>query len=32
VAEVFISGAWNEIRSMVTGWYVVKPEKTDAQG
>jgi len=32
VAEVFISGAWNEIRSMVTGWYVVKPEKSDAQG
>lgn len=31
VAEVFISGAWNEIRSMVTGWYVVKPEKTDAE-
>lgn len=25
VAEVLIAGAWNEIRSMVTGWYVVPP-------
>ena len=27
IFEVFVAGAWNEIRSMVTGWYVVKPEK-----
>ncbi|MES1199623.1 MAG: cytochrome b/b6 domain-containing protein [Pseudomonadota bacterium] len=25
--EVFLVGAWNEIRSMVTGYYEVKPEK-----
>ncbi len=24
VAEVLISGAWNEIRSMITGWWTVK--------
>lgn len=27
VFEVFLAGAWNEIRSMITGWYEVKPEK-----
>ncbi len=27
VAEVFIAGVWNEIRSMVTGWYVVPGKK-----
>jgi len=26
--EVFLVGAWNEIRSMITGYYEVKPEKT----
>jgi thiosulfate reductase cytochrome b subunit len=26
VFEVFIAGVWNELRSMITGWYVVKPE------
>ena len=26
VAEVFIAGVWNEMRSMITGWYTV-PEK-----
>ena len=30
LVEVVIAGAWNEIRSMVTGWYVVKPEVKDA--
>jgi len=25
--EIFLVGAWNEIRSMITGWYEVKPEK-----
>jgi len=25
--EIFLVGAWNEIRSMLTGWYEVKPEK-----
>ena len=29
VVEVFLAGVWNEIRSMVTGWYVVKPEASD---
>lgn len=24
--EIFLVGAWNEIRSMITGWYEVKPE------
>jgi thiosulfate reductase cytochrome b subunit len=27
VFEVIISGAWNHMRSMVTGYYLVKPEK-----
>ena len=26
VVEVFIAGVWNEMRSMITGWYVVKPD------
>ena len=26
--EVLIAGAWNEIRSMVTGWYVVRRGRT----
>ena len=26
--EIFLVGVWNEVRSMITGWYVVKPEKT----
>lgn len=29
VVEVFIAGVWNEMRSMITGWYVVKPEAAD---
>lgn len=31
VVEVFIAGPWNEIRSMVTGWYVVKPEAPNGE-
>jgi thiosulfate reductase cytochrome b subunit len=31
VVEVFLAGAWNEIRSMITGWYVVKPEASDGR-
>ena len=31
VVEVLISGVWNEMRSMITGWYVVKPEAPDAK-
>jgi len=27
VFEVLISGAWNQIRSMVTGWYTLPAEK-----
>jgi len=27
VVEVFLAGAWNEIRSMITGRYVVPMEK-----
>jgi thiosulfate reductase cytochrome b subunit len=26
VAEVILAGVWNEMRSMITGWYVIKPE------
>jgi thiosulfate reductase cytochrome b subunit len=26
--EIFLVGVWNEIRSMITGWYDVKPEKS----
>jgi thiosulfate reductase cytochrome b subunit len=33
VAEVFIAGVWNEMRSMVTGWYAVPADhaKKEAQ-
>jgi thiosulfate reductase cytochrome b subunit len=31
VVEVFLAGVWNEIRSMITGWYVVKPEASDGR-
>jgi thiosulfate reductase cytochrome b subunit len=26
VLMVLLSGAWNNMRSMITGWYVIKPE------
>jgi thiosulfate reductase cytochrome b subunit len=29
VVEVLLAGAWNELRSMVTGWYDVRPEPSD---
>jgi thiosulfate reductase cytochrome b subunit len=29
VVEVFLAGVWNELRSMVTGWYDVRPEPSD---
>jgi thiosulfate reductase cytochrome b subunit len=29
VVEVFVAGVWNEMRSMITGWYTVKPEAPD---
>jgi thiosulfate reductase cytochrome b subunit len=31
VAEVFIAGVWNEMRSMITGWYAV-PEADARKG
>jgi thiosulfate reductase cytochrome b subunit len=31
VVEVFLAGVWNEMRSMITGWYVVKPEAADGR-
>ena len=31
LVEVVLAGVWNEIRSMITGWYDVRPEKPDAQ-
>jgi thiosulfate reductase cytochrome b subunit len=27
VVMVLISGVWNNLRSMITGWYAIKPEK-----
>ncbi|HKW85187.1 MAG TPA: cytochrome b/b6 domain-containing protein [Burkholderiaceae bacterium] len=32
VAEVLISGVWNHLRSMITGWYVLPPDKADNEG
>jgi len=29
VVEVFIAGVFNEMRSMITGWFAVRPERTD---
>ena len=28
VAEVFIAGVWNEMRSMVTGWYTIPEDRS----
>jgi hypothetical protein len=28
VLEVFIAGVWNEMRSMITGWYRVPADPT----
>jgi thiosulfate reductase cytochrome b subunit len=30
--EVLLSGVFNELRSMITGWFVVPPEKPQAKG
>jgi thiosulfate reductase cytochrome b subunit len=30
--EVLISGAWNEVRSMITGWWVIKPDTLGPHG
>jgi len=32
VAEVLVSGVWNHLRSMITGWYVLPTDKVDNQG
>jgi thiosulfate reductase cytochrome b subunit len=32
IAEVFIAGVFNEMRSMVTGWFAVRPERIDPNG
>jgi len=32
VAEVLVSGVWNHLRSMITGWYVLPADKVDNQG
>ncbi len=29
IAEVFITGVFNEMRSMITGWFAVRPERVD---
>jgi thiosulfate reductase cytochrome b subunit len=31
LAEVLIAGAWNEIRSMVTGWYIARPARAEGE-
>jgi len=31
VAEVFIAGVWNEMRSMVTGWYTVSEDRASKE-
>ena len=31
VVEVFIAGVWNEMRSMITGWYKVPQPHGDEQ-
>ncbi len=28
VAMVLVSGVWNNMRSMITGWYAIEPERT----
>jgi len=30
LVEVIVAGVWNELRSMITGWYVIKPEADHA--
>ena len=32
VAEVLISGVWNHLRSMITGWYVLPADKPGNEG
>ena len=32
ILEVFIAGFFNEMRSMITGWFVVRPERGDTKG
>jgi thiosulfate reductase cytochrome b subunit len=32
VAEVLISGLWNHLRSMITGWYVLPADKVGNEG
>jgi thiosulfate reductase cytochrome b subunit len=29
--EVLLTGVFNEMRSILTGWFAVRPEKTDAR-
>ena len=31
VAEVFIAGVWNEMRSMITGWYAIPQDRRAAK-
>jgi len=31
VAEVFIAGVWNEMRSMVTGWYTIPEDRPNKE-
>lgn len=31
LVEVLLAGVWNEVRSMITGWYDVRPETPDAK-
>jgi len=31
VAEVFIAGVWNEMRSMITGWFTIPEERAQKE-
>ena len=32
ILEVFIAGFFNEMRSMITGWFAIRPERGDSKG
>jgi thiosulfate reductase cytochrome b subunit len=32
VLQVLIAGVFNEMRSMITGWFAIRPERRDAKG
>ena len=32
ILEVFIAGVFNEMRSMITGWFAIRPERGESKG